>query len=94
MRSTLPPNIVEDYEQLRAMALDGATGYGVTLLMHHGLCGWAQAGHPLATPGVRTPSGSRSAVPTGASNRALVRVLAAIVLSVHEERNCGSPTRL
>lgn len=90
----MPPNIVEGYEQLRHGALGGAIGYGVTLLMHHGLCGWARAGHPLATPGVRTPSGPQSAAATDASNRALVQVLAAIVLSLHEERNDGLPTRL
>ena len=79
---------------MRRGALDGAFGYGVALLMHHGLCAWVLAGHPIATPVARTPSGSRSAVATDAPNRALVQVLAAIVLSVHEERNYGSSTRL
>ena len=94
MRPTLPANVVEGYEQLRAGVLDGAMGYGVTLFMHHGLCGWAWAGQPIATPKAQTPSGCRSAVAADAPRRALVQVLAAIVLSLHEERNCGSPTRL
>jgi len=95
LRPPLPKRLIEEYEALRAQAIEGALaqGYGAAVLLHQGLYAWALAWEKSAasSPSAPTPRG-RGFAPTGSLERALVQVLAAMVLSVQRERCHGSGT--
>ncbi len=85
----LPATLVAAYEQLRADTIAGALaqGYGAAVLLHQGLYAWALAWQKIATssPGTVIPSG-RAFTATASLERAVVQLLAAMVLSVQKER--------
>ena len=86
----LPATLVAAYEQLRADTIAGALaqGYGAAVLLHQGLYAWALAWQKIAAPSPGTVIPSRRDVtsPTASRERAVVQLLAAMVLSVQKER--------
>lgn len=87
---TLPANAGEAYEALRAQALwGGGERTGLAAVVHHGMViGLTKMAAPLTAPATPSPdhpeSGGRSA-PSIATDPALVRLLANMVLRVHAE---------
>ena len=83
---TLPPQAVEHYEALRAQVLGGGRcRTGVTAFLYHGMArGLAViAAEPQpSAPQQETPA---RVIPGMASDSALVRLLANMVLHIHSE---------
>ena len=91
----LPATLVAAYEQLRAdtIAAALAQGYGAAVLLHQGFYAWALAWQKIAatSPGTVIPS-ERDVTATASRERAVVQLLAAMVLSVQKERCHASAT--
>lgn len=93
MRSAAP-DIVADYETLRAAALGEALPImarsGLMLFLRRGLWGWAQALTTAAMPAAKYVDPSCSVLPQPEmpeTNRTIVHILAAIAMSIQHGRS-------